>query len=129
MAKGQGKRIDDATRAQVIAALLAGQGVMEVAAAYKIPQSSVSRFKKLIPKQQLDEVGCKKGENIAYLISKNLEESFQAISNIQKITENNEWLVKQPAAELATFVGVTADKVFRVLEAIENANAGSEEAE
>lgn len=123
---GQGKPIPDGKKAAVIAALLAGQGVNQVAEAYKVPKSSVSRLKKLIPREKLEQVGTQKGEHIAELISANLEASFGAIHNILKVTENAEWLNKQPADELGTFLGITADKVFRVLEAIENAQAPPE---
>jgi hypothetical protein len=121
MAAGQGKRIPDSKRAAVMAALLAGQSVNKVAEDYKMPKSSVSRLKALIPAEQLEQVGIQKGEQIADLIAQNLEASFRAIHNILQQTENAEWLNKQPADELATLLGVTSDKVFRVLEAIENA--------
>ncbi len=127
MAAGQGKPISDEKKAVVLAALLTGQGVNEVAAAYKVPASSVSRLKKAIPQEKLAQVGIQKGENIASMISANLEGSFTAIKNILKVTENAEWLNKQPASELATFLGVTSDKVFRVLEAIENAQSPKDE--
>ena len=127
MAKGQGTPIPDNKKAAVIAALLAGQGVNQVAAEYKVPKASVSRLKKLIPQEQLEQVGTQKGENIANLIAQNLEASFEAIHNILQITGDAQWLGKQPADELATFLGVTSDKVFRVLEAIENAQHRSDD--
>lgn len=122
----KGKRISDEQRAVVIAALLEGQAVTKVAEQFKLPHSTVSRLKKAIPQEQLDEVGRKKAENIAALISANLEGSFEAIQNILKVTNDDNWLHKQPASELATFLGVTSDKVFRVLEAIENAQHRNE---
>lgn len=127
MAKGQGKRIADEVRAQVIAALLAGQGVSQVAREYKLHHQTVSRMKKEIPADELCEVVHKKREQIADLISENLQESFIAIRNMLKVTANNEWLIQQPASELATFVGVTSDKIFRILEAIENAQPKGEQ--
>lgn len=126
MAKGQGKPLSDETRAVVIAALLAGQGVNDVARAYHIDKSTVSRLKKAIPTEKLQQVATQKSETIAELIAVNLETSFHAIRNILKQTENADWLNKQPASELATFLGVTSDKVFRVLEAIENAQQADE---
>lgn len=127
MAKGQGVRISDTRRAEVLAALLEGQAVTKVAEKYKLPHGTVSRFRKAIPSASLNEIKRKKGKNIAELISKNLECSFQAIQNILNQTNNVDWLQKQPAAELATFLGVTSDKVFRVLEAIENAQNPKDE--
>ncbi len=123
MAKGQGKRIPDSTRAAVMAALLEGQAVTKVADDYKIPQSSVSRLKKAIPQAQLDAIGCKKEIDIAGKVAAHLNASFEALTNILAVTKNESWLNKQNASDLATFSGVTADKVFRVLEAIENAQS------
>lgn len=127
MAKGQGVRISDERRAEVLAALLEGQAVTKVAETYKLPHGTVSRLKKAIPADKLNEIERKKGENIAELISANLENSFKAIENVLNQTNDVEWLRKQPAAELATFLGVTSDKVFRVLEAIENAQSTTDE--
>lgn len=126
MAAGQGKRISDEKRAAVLAALLEGQAVTKVAEDYKIDKGTVSRLKKKIPAEKLQEVATKKGEAIADLIAETLEASFQARKNILKQTEDAAWLNKQSASELATLYGVTADKEFRVLEAIENARANAE---
>lgn len=121
MAKGQGKPIPDEKKAVVLAALLQGQGVNEISRNYQIPIASVSRIKKLIPADRLEQVGIQKADRLADLIALNLEASFEARQNILKQTENADWLNKQSAAELATLYGVAADKEFRVLEAIENA--------
>lgn len=126
MAKGQGKRIPDEKRAAVIAALLAGQGMNEIAAKYQVSQPTVARLKKLIPVEELNKVVDKKNIDLAAKIGQFLDASFEAMLNVLAVTKDNAWLSKQPASELATFNGVTADKVFRILEAIENAKARSE---
>lgn len=128
MAAGQGKPISDERRAVVLAALLQGQSVNEIARVYKMPKSTVSRLKKTLPADKLQQVGTQKAENLAEMIATNLERSFAAISNVLNVTNNVDWLNKQSASELATLLGVTSDKVFRVLEAIENAqNADAEQ--
>lgn len=129
MAKGQGKPIPDGTKAAVIAALLEGQAVSQVAATYKVSEASASRLRKAIPADRLKEVEIKKGKDLAELIVANLEASFEARKNILRQTENADWLNKQSAAELATLYGVAADKEFRVLEAIENAQNADESEE
>jgi regulator of protease activity HflC (stomatin/prohibitin superfamily) len=126
MAIGQGKRIPDSTRAAVVAALLEGQAVTKVADDYKIDKATVSRLKKAIPAALLQEVATKKEIDIAGKIADHLNASFEALTNILAVTKDNAWLTKQNASDLATFSGVTADKVFRVLEAIENAQATEE---
>lgn len=115
------KRTSDAKRAACIAALLEGQAVSKVAADYKVSEATASRLRKAIPPELLQEIETKKGQKLANLIAGNLERSFEAIGNILEHTKNVDWLNKQSADELATFLGVTSDKVFRVLEAIENA--------
>lgn len=122
----QGKRIPDEIRAAVIAELIDGHAVTKVAERFKIPKQTVSRLKKEIPAEQLGQIETKKGERIAELITKNLELSFQAMNNIANQTANAKWLSEQNAHDLATLFGVTADKVFRVLEAIENAHDRAE---
>lgn len=126
MAVGQGKPLSNETRATVLAALLTGQGVNEIAKAYNLPKSTVSRLKKAIPADKLEQVGMQKANELADLIARNLEASFKARENILRQTENVKWLNEQSAAELATLYGVAADKEFRVLEAIENAREASE---
>lgn len=127
MAAGQGKKIPDETRAAVMAALLEGQAVTKVAADYKIDKATVSRIKKTISSEELQRIATKKELDIAQKVADYLNASFEAMLNVLSVTKNNAWLSKQSASELATFNGVTADKVFRVLEAIENANANKAE--
>ncbi len=122
----KGKRISDEIRTAVMSALLNGHAVTKVADDFKIPHSTVSRLKNEIPQEKLDEVGRKKGDRIAELITQNLELSFTAMNNIANQTGNAKWLSEQNAHDLATLFGVTADKVFRVLEAIQNAQVESE---
>lgn len=123
----KGSRTSDAVRAAVIASLLEGQAVTKVADDYKIDKSTVSRIKKAIPPELLQQVATKKDLDIAGKIVDHLNASFEALSNILAITRNNAWLSKQSASDLATFSGVTADKVFRVLQAIEDAQNSNDE--
>ena len=58
-------------------------------------------------------------DKVAGYIDKGLESN----SHVFKATEDPEWLAGQSAGDLAMFIGVTSDKIFRVLEAIEEANA------
>lgn len=115
------QRIPEDVKAAVVAELLAGHAVTKVAERFQLPKATVSRLKATIPTEQLEQIGTKKGERIAELITQNLELSFQAMNNIANQTQNVRWLFKQNAHDLATLFGVTADKVFRVLEAIQNA--------
>lgn len=122
----QGKRIPDDIRAAIIAQLIDGHAVTRVAENFKIPKQTISRLKKEIPAEELRQIEVRKGVRIAELISRNLELSFEAMNNIANQTKNAKWLSEQNAHDLATLFGVTADKVFRVLEAIENAHDRAE---
>jgi transposase len=121
--------LSDEKKAVVLAALLTGQGVNQIADKYKIPKSTVSRLKSKIPQEQLEQIGTQKADQLANLIAQNLEASFKARDNILRQTENADWLNKQSASELATLYGVAYDKDLRILEAIENAKTVESESE
>lgn len=119
--------VSDDVKAQVMAALLHGQAVSKVAKDYKIGKATVSRYKKLLPAETLEQVGTKKRDQLAESVGRYMDDAFNAIHATLKVTQNAEWLNRQSAAELATFIGVTSDKIFRVLEALETAQAQSED--
>ena len=79
-------------------------------------ESTVSRLRASIPEEYL------KKEKIAGLVVDFLEEALGSLIRIDRITLDQDWLLSQDAASLATFYGVKADKVIRILEAIERAN-------
>lgn len=106
-----------------MAALLAGQGVMEVAKQYKLPQSSVSRIKQEIDIQKLDEVGFKKEFDLNASIIGFLKENLETLTAIARETRKPEYIKEQPASEIATLYGVIADKSFRILSALEPTDA------
>lgn len=118
----KGKAHSDEVRAQVIAALLAGQGVTEVARAYKVPKATVSRIKNELTPAQLEQVGTEKRERIGDLIEGHLSASLKAAATIARKTTDDAWLTKQNAADIAVFYGVLTDKAVRILEAAESAN-------
>lgn len=116
----------DEKRAAIIAALLTGQGVMEVAKQYKVSHQTVGRIKASISQGALDEVGRKKREIFGDLIAHYLEESLTTLSIQQQHFRDKKWLISQSAAELGTLHGITADKTIRILEALEAANPEDE---
>lgn len=126
----KGKAHSDEVRAQVIAALLAGQGVSDVARRYKVPKATVSRIKNELTPAQLEQVGTEKRERIADLIEGHLVTSLKAAAAIAGKTKDDSWLTKQNAADIAVFYGVLTDKAVRILEAAESANqSGGESGE
>lgn len=119
----RGKRHSDEIRAQVMASLLAGQGVSEVASQYNLDISVVSRWKAAIPDDQLQVLASKKGEQIETLLFDYLVTTLQSLKNQAEIAGEREYITKQPAGEFAVLHGVMADKSIRLLEAAERARA------
>jgi transposase-like protein len=114
----KGKKHSDEVQAQVMAALLAGQGVSEIAREYNLDKSVVSRIKSSSNLQQLQP---KKGEEIETLLFDYLRTTLDTLKNQAEIVGEREYVSKQPAGELAVLHGVMADKAVRLLEAAERA--------
>ena len=112
----RGKRISDEIRANIIASLLQGQGVNDVAEEYQIPKQTVSNIKKAI-KTDLGQIGTKK-KDISELVYEYLDEGFKtAIAGLQEVRKP-EYIQKQDIASYATHFGILSDKLFRILSAI-----------
>jgi transposase-like protein len=118
----RGRKHPDDLRAQVMASLLAGQGVSEVAAQYELDISVVSRWKSAIPSEQLQVVASKKSEEIEGLLFKYLTQTLKTLTIQSEVASEREYILKQPAGEFAVLHGVMADKSIRLLEAIHRAN-------
>lgn len=118
----RGKKHSDEVRAQVMAALLAGQGVSEVATQYEIPDSTVSDLRKAL-EAEFGELRTKKGKEIEELLFGYLKSNLVALDAQAKVVSEREYIIKQPADSLAVLHGVMADKSIRLLEAIERARS------
>lgn len=121
----KGKPIPSEVRAQVMAALLTGQGVCEVARSFQLPDSTVSRIKKTIDPKQLADVGRqleeKKRFDFQARMLEFLDDNLKTLQAIAKEAARPEYIQKQPASELAVLYGVIADKSFRIAGALEPA--------
>lgn len=114
MAKG--KQYDDLTRSAVMAALLAGQGVSEVATEFNLDKSTVSRWKASIPRNQLQQVATQKKEQLVDLVEAHLRASLQGAVKVAEQAHDDKWRAQQSAENLAVFYGVLSDKAFRLVE-------------
>jgi len=112
----RGKKHSDDVRARVIAALLAGCGVVEIARELNIPHQSVSNYKKEIPKDKLGELRQKKGERLDDLVYDYLVQNLETLRAQSKAVSDESYINQQPAGEMATLHGVIADKTIRLLE-------------
>lgn len=114
------KAKSDQVRAEAIAALLAGQGVTEVARKYKLSKATVSRLKNKIGPETLKQIETEKQNSIAELIESHLSESLQAAAGLaRKVRSNDEWIFSQNAADIGVLYGILTDKAIRILEAAE----------
>lgn len=118
----RGKSHPDELRAQVMASLLAGQGVSEVADQYSLDLSVVSRWRKAIPNDKLQLLASKKSEELEGLLFKYLTQTLKTLTIQSEVASEREYILKQPAGEFAVLHGVMADKSIRLLEAIHRAN-------
>lgn len=113
-------RHDDVKKAAVIAALLAGQSITEVATQYDVPVGTVKSWahRMRADKESL-LVTEDRAAKIGDLVFDNLEAMLKAQNAIlTHVSTEKEWLKKQDASDLAVLVGVIADKTFRILDAL-----------
>jgi transposase-like protein len=122
----RGKAHSDEIRAAVLAALLAGQSVTEVARSYNLDTGLVSRWRKSIPADHLQKVADEKRESLASLVEDHLRASLTAAAKVATKAHDESWLTRQSAESLAVFYGVLTDKAIRILEAAQRAEAASE---
>lgn len=116
----KGRKHSDEVRAEALSALLAGQGVNEVARKYKLPKATVSRLKNSIGPEQLEQVETQKRSSIADLIEGHLSASLKAAQAIaRRVETDDQWFAKQNAADVGVLYGILTDKSIRILEAAE----------
>ena len=105
----------DETKAQVMAALLAGQSVSKVAADLKIPYSTVGTWAKEA-RGLIRDSSIQKRERIGELVVDNVEAALEATKALANVFADESWIRKQEASQLAVLYGVLSDKTVRVLE-------------
>lgn len=121
---GKREKIPPEIMGAVIGAYLSGKFSTnaDIAKELNLSDTFVSNVVNKIPKDYVPI----RDENINARVSEKtlefLESGLDALANISRITENQEWLMTQPADKLAIFYGVTADKVMKIMELIERAN-------
>lgn len=99
---------------------MAGQSVNYVAKEYEIPVGTVKNWKsrELKPATK-SPVATEKKAALGDLILGLLEEELIALQAMTRAFRNEEWLVKQNAADAAVLFGVMQDKAFRKIEALD----------
>jgi hypothetical protein len=116
MARGKAHPTD--IKAAVLAAILEGQGVGEIAKKYDLPKQTVSNLKKKLSDIELGQVGTEKSEKLIDLVEGHLSASLKAASNLaEKCSTDDVWIREQSASEIAALYGILSDKAIRILEA------------
>jgi transposase-like protein len=113
----------DEIKSAVMAALLAGQGVNEVAKQYNVPKQTVSYLKAKLD-EKLGQSGLKR--EIGTLVMELLETKLETLKAIALAISKPDYLQKQSASEVAVLYGVLADKSFRILTAMANSEGHHE---
>ena len=117
------KHYDPATKAAVMAALLAGQGIQEVAKQYKIPEGTIKAWKsRQKDASQVAAVAAGKKEEIGELLLEYLRTNLRTLKAQTVVFSDPLWLAKQDAGEVAVLHGVMTDKAIRLLEALSRAD-------
>jgi hypothetical protein len=116
------KRKPPEIEAAIMAALLAGQGVTEVARTFNVSHATVSRLRARLSGEALDDIKQDKRDDIADLLYSYLRETLVTLSVQTRFFRNEVWLKQQSAADLALLHGIAFDKAIRLLEAIERAH-------
>lgn len=119
----RGKAHSDEVKAQVMASLLQGQGVTEVATQYSLDKSVVSRWRQQIPAEELQRLATEKKDEFGELVAAYLREVLLTLSVQVRHARDPNWLKGQDAAGLGVLHGILTDKAIRILEAAERAAA------
>jgi transposase-like protein len=110
------RQYDEATKAAVMAALLAGQSINSAAKEYNIPVGTIKYWR--AKNETFNTVDPQKRDEIGQRLHSYLLASLDALKAQTMVFADETWLRKQPANELAVLHGVIADKGIRLLEAI-----------
>lgn len=114
----------DEVKAQVLAALLAGQKVGEVADAFGVPEGTVKSWRQRAKEGGgVASVAPAKKERIGDLLLVYLEKLIEAMTKQAEHTGDKAWLDKQSAADVAVLHGVSSDKLHRLVETLQRAES------
>ena len=115
----RGKSHNDEVRAAVMASLLAGQGVSEVATHYNLAKATVSRWRSELVSSGVEQLEPKTKQELEALLIDYVCQNLKTLKAQSEIAGRADYLQKQPANELAVLHGVMADKTIRILSALE----------
>lgn len=114
-------------KAAVMAALMDGQSLRQVAREHGVPKGTVEHWgneaKRIVT--SVSTVSDTKRERIGELLIDLLIAKIEAQTAISRHATDKAWLFKQDASALAMFYGVSDDKLVRLLEKFEGAGTNA----
>lgn len=120
-------------KAQVMAALVAGQSASSIAKEFGIPRGTVAAWqtRKVDPvvATAATDAAQKRQQEINDLILDLLVAQLKSQIAMTEKAGDKEWLHTQDASAVAVLYGVSNDKLFRLLQALEHGKSGVEPAE
>jgi hypothetical protein len=120
------RRIPESLEAGIKAALVLGDPPCEVAESYKVSLSTVYKYGKRLPAGVMDNA---RYERVGDLVYTYLTEGLKTLETQCRQFRDPEWLKAQSADSVARLHGILADKIIRILSAIERAQSSSRGAE
>ncbi len=118
----------DELKAQVIAEWKAGSSLNALVKAHGVPKTTVRSWVGPHDRVAIVHSAAPKKEVTTYNLDdmalRLVRGSVDAVDRIYGVTADDVWLKRQSAADLAILAGVIADKLYRLLGAIEPAPAG-----
>jgi transposase-like protein len=108
----------DEIKASVLAALLAGQSVGEIARQYNLPEGTVKSWKNRSKFADQVATDATQKKEIGELLMDYLQTNLATLKAQAEMFADKEWLAKQSASEVAVLHGVMTDKAIRLLEAL-----------
>lgn len=120
-------------KAQVMAALLAGQSASSVAKEFGIPRGTVISWQTRNVRPILESVATdasdasqKKQQEVNELVLDLLIAQLKSQISMAEHAGDKKWLTQQDASAVAMLMGVGNDKVFRLLQALEDGRSNAE---
>lgn len=116
----RGKAHSDEVRAEVMAALLAGLSVSDVARKYALDKSVVSRIRASLDSEKLQQVATENEIRIDQHLAEALQAHLKLQQAIATVCANENYLREQTASDIADLLKVSQDHSVRLLEAASN---------
>lgn len=126
----RGQAHDLELRVTVIAALLSGARIADLARKHNLPHSTITSWRD----QAIDEITREPGararsrENLIDLVSDLVAESVKSLTAQARIAGTDSWVTEQGAEGLAQYRGVEFDRIIRLLSAFRPVESESDHA-